>query len=115
MDADTEVRKRVHELKQRIEIKAEPTVQSAAARMIARTKPAGAADVLLAYVPFATDPAVVNDLCKALGSVTLVDGKVEPVVPKALEDSASAEQPKLRFDVIGPLPPTAFASAVVEA
>jgi len=34
---------------------------------------------------------------------------------KALEDSASAEQPKLRFDVIGPLPPTAFASAVVEA
>jgi TPP-dependent pyruvate/acetoin dehydrogenase alpha subunit len=34
---------------------------------------------------------------------------------KALEDSAAAEQPKLRFDVIGPLPPTAFASAVVEA
>jgi hypothetical protein len=29
-----------------------------------------------------------------------------------LEDVAAAEQPNLRFDVIGPLPPTAFASAV---
>jgi gas vesicle protein GvpL/GvpF len=34
---------------------------------------------------------------------------------EALEDAAAAEQPRLRFDVIGPLPPTAFASAVVEA
>jgi hypothetical protein len=33
---------------------------------------------------------------------------------KALEDVAAAEQPNLRFDVIGPLPPTAFASAAVE-
>jgi gas vesicle protein GvpL/GvpF len=32
----------------------------------------------------------------------------------ALEDVAAAEQPHLRFDVIGPLPPTAFASAAVE-
>lgn len=34
---------------------------------------------------------------------------------KSLEDVAAQEQPRLRFDVIGPLPPTAFASAVVEA
>jgi hypothetical protein len=29
----------------------------------------------------------------------------------ALEQTAAAEQPRLRFDVIGPLPPTAFAEA----
>ena len=34
---------------------------------------------------------------------------------QALEDVAAAEQPKLRFDVIGPLPPTAFASAALGA
>lgn len=32
-----------------------------------------------------------------------------------LEEIAAAEQPRLRFEVIGPLPPTAFASAVVDA
>jgi gas vesicle protein GvpL/GvpF len=34
---------------------------------------------------------------------------------RALEDVAAAEQPKLHIDVIGPLPPTAFASAAMEA
>jgi hypothetical protein len=34
---------------------------------------------------------------------------------RTLEKVAAAEQPRLRFDVIGPLPPTAFAAAVVEA
>jgi hypothetical protein len=34
---------------------------------------------------------------------------------RALEDVAAAEQPNLRFDVIGPLPPTAFASAAMES
>src|SRR5450759_1767194 len=54
-DADVELRKRVLELKQHIEIKAEPMVQSAVARLIAKTRPAGAADVLFAYIPYAVD------------------------------------------------------------
>jgi hypothetical protein len=87
-DPDTERRKRVLELQQHIEVKAESGVQSAAARLIARTRPAGAADVLLAYLPFAVDAYVINDLCRALGAVAVVDGKVEPAVLKALEDSA---------------------------
>jgi hypothetical protein len=78
----------VLELKQHIEIKAEPTVQAAVARLIAKTRPAGAADVLLAYIPFAVDAGVVNDICQALGAVAVVDGKVEPVIVKALADAA---------------------------
>ena len=91
-DPDTERRKRVLELKQKIEAKAEPAIQSAATRLIAKSKPAGAAEVLLAYVPFAVDPGVVNDICKALGAVAVVDGKVEPVVLKALEDAAPVKR-----------------------
>jgi HEAT repeat protein len=86
-DNDTEVRKRVEELRQRLDAKAEPAIQSAAARLIARAKPAGAAEVLLAYVPFAVDPVVVNEVCKALGAVAVSDGRVESVVLKALEDA----------------------------
>jgi HEAT repeat protein/outer membrane protein assembly factor BamB len=87
-DPDTERRKRVLELQQHIEVKAEPGVQSAAARLIARTRPAGAADVLLAYLPYAVDAYVINDLCKTLGAVAVVDGNVDPALVKALADSA---------------------------
>ena len=91
-DTDTERRKRVIELTQKIEAKAEPAIQSAAARLIAKSKPAGAAEVLLAYVPFAVDTGVVNDIAKAMGSVAIVDGKVEPAVLKALEDASPAKR-----------------------
>jgi hypothetical protein len=91
-DGDTEVRKRVLELEQRIEAKAEPAVQSAAARLVAKTRPAGAADVLLAYVPFAVDTGVVDEVCKALGAVAVRDGKLEPAVLKALEDSVAVKR-----------------------
>lgn len=89
-DKDTELRKRVADLKRRIETKAEPAVQAAAARMIARSKPADAAEVLLAFLPFAVDSSVVDEICKTLGAVAVVDGKVEPAVIKALSDKSSA-------------------------
>ncbi len=91
-NTDTELRKRVLDLKRRIEIKAEPAVQSAAARMIARTKPAGAADVLLAFLPFAVDPMVVDDIARTLGAVAVVDGKVEPIVIKSLADTNAVKR-----------------------
>jgi hypothetical protein len=85
-DPDLEIRKRVGELKLRIDTKAEPTLQMAAARIIAKNKPAGAANALMAYLPFASDPNVIDEICRALGSVAVIDDKVEPVVLKALED-----------------------------
>jgi hypothetical protein len=60
---DTEVLRRAQELVQRIEEKAQPSVQAATARLIAKTKPAGAADVILAYLPFAADHNVTVELC----------------------------------------------------
>src|SRR5439155_27070526 len=85
---NAETRQRVHDLRQRIETKAEPNVQAAAARLLARAKPAGAAEVLLAYLPFAGEPAVVDELCKTLGTVAVRGGTVEPVIVKALSDTS---------------------------
>ncbi|MBI2804365.1 MAG: hypothetical protein HYX68_05195 [Planctomycetes bacterium] len=85
-DADLEIRNRCVDLKKRIDTKAEPILQAAAARVIAKLKPAGAADVLMAYLPFASDAMVVDEICQVLGSVAVRDGKAEPVLVKALED-----------------------------
>jgi hypothetical protein len=89
---DAELRKRVLDLKRRIEVKAEPAVQAAAARMIGRAKPQGAADTLLAFLPFAVDGTVVDEIAKTLGNVAVAGGKVEPVVVKALSDSVAVKR-----------------------
>jgi HEAT repeat protein len=81
---DLEVRKRVGELKLRIDTKAEPALQAAAARVIAKLNPDGATDVLMAYLPFASDPGVIDEIAKTLGVVGVKDGKVEAILLKAL-------------------------------
>jgi HEAT repeat protein len=87
-DTNPERRRRVAELKHRVEAKADSAVQSAAARTLARSKPTGAAEVLLAYVTFASDPAVVDEIGKALGAVALRNNKAEPSLLQALQGSA---------------------------
>jgi hypothetical protein len=83
---DPEVSRRAQELRQRTEAKAEPGVQAATARLIAKARPAGAAEVLLAYLPYAADQQVTDEICKAVGAVAAVSGKVEPIVLKSLQD-----------------------------
>jgi HEAT repeat protein len=83
-ETDPEVKRRVAELKRRIEIKAEALLQGAALRTIARGKPAGAAAILLAYAPFASEPSIVDEIGKALGSVAQPGGKVDAAVLEAL-------------------------------
>jgi hypothetical protein len=83
---DNEVKRRAGELRQAIEAKAEPQVQAATARLIAKGKPEGAADVLLAYLPFAADQSVIDEISKALGAVALRNGKPEAVIVQSLKD-----------------------------
>lgn len=84
--ADAEVKQRARDLRDRLEAKAEPPIQAATARLVAKTKPAGAAEVLLGFLPFAPDLAVADEVCKALGSVATSGGKVEPAILRALSD-----------------------------
>ncbi len=83
---DTEIKSRARDLRERLEAKAEPAIQVATARLVGKTKPQGAAEVLLAFLPFAPDQDVANEICKSLGSVAVRDGKVEPIVLAALSD-----------------------------
>src|SRR5262245_52785833 len=47
----------------------------AAARLLAQAKPAGATEVLLAYLPLAEDDLVAEEVTRALGAVAVRDGK----------------------------------------
>src|SRR5262249_37834360 len=57
-----------------------------AARLLAARKPAGAAEVLLAYLPFADNDLVVEELETALVAVALREGKPDPAILAALKD-----------------------------
>jgi HEAT repeat protein len=59
---------------------------AAAARLIAVRKPAGAAQVLLAYLPFADDPGVVDQVGQVLASLAFSQGKADPDLVNALLD-----------------------------
>jgi len=89
---DTEVKRRVIELRHRIEDKPDPAIQEATARLIRVRKPAGAADVLLAYLPFAADDRVVNEIGKALTAVALTAGQPDPAVMAALNDKVALKR-----------------------
>jgi hypothetical protein len=91
-DPSLEVRKRVADLKQRIDNKAEPTKQAAAARILAKLKPEGMTDTLLAFLPFSNDPMVVDEVCKALGAVAVVNGKADPQLVNALADPVAVKR-----------------------
>jgi HEAT repeat protein len=60
-------------------------VQSAA-RLVGARKPAGAAGVLLAYLPFADNDAVVQEVEAALIACARVDGKTDAALVQALRD-----------------------------
>lgn len=90
-DSNPEVRRRVAELKRRIEAKAEAAVQSAAIRSIARARPAGAAEVLLGYAPFASDPSVVDEIGRAVGMLCS-GAQVDAAVVRALQSDKPVQR-----------------------
>jgi HEAT repeat protein len=61
-------------------------VASAAARLVAVRKAAGAAEVLLAYLPLADDANVVEQVGQALASLAFSQGKADPALVNALKD-----------------------------
>src|SRR5262245_50321205 len=65
---------------------------SAALRVVALRRPAGAAEVLLALAPTLTDEEGARDLREALAAVALRDGKPDKLVEKALEDADPARR-----------------------
>jgi HEAT repeat protein len=85
-DPDAERRERAGELCRQIEAKSEAGLQEAAARTLARLQPQGAADVLLAYLPFAADLTVIDEICRSLVTLSIRGGEVDPAMIRAVND-----------------------------
>jgi HEAT repeat protein len=91
-DADVEVLRRAEQCRVLIEGEAGAMVSAAAARVVGKLKPAGAAPVLLAYLPYAEDAAVADELRGALVQVAVQGGKVDGALVKGLEDRLAVKR-----------------------
>jgi HEAT repeat protein len=63
-----------------------------AARLVAAARPAGAAGVLLAYLPFADEDDVAREVEEALAAVARRDGRLDPDLLSGLTDPAPARR-----------------------
>jgi hypothetical protein len=88
-DTDPEIKHRAGDLRHMLEAKVEPAIHVATVRLLARMKPPGAAEALLAFLPCAPDLSVTEEVCKALDATAVVNGHLEPVVASSLEDAKS--------------------------
>src|SRR5712692_6416653 len=61
-------------------------VSAAAVRLLATRKPSGAAEALLAYLPFADDRSVTDAVSDALLSLAYTGGRADPALLSALHD-----------------------------
>jgi hypothetical protein len=87
-DKDLEVVRRAGHALKEIQNNAVGSHPVAAARLIARKKPAGAVPVLLAFLPCAEDEAVADEVRNALAAVAIKDGKPEAALVTALSDKS---------------------------
>jgi hypothetical protein len=89
---DREIALRAAKCLQGIEAGPGPAEQAAAVRLVARRKPAGAAAVLLAYLPCAPGDAVAEEIRAALPAVAVIDGKSAPALTQALADAVPVKR-----------------------
>jgi hypothetical protein len=84
--ADPEVARRAARALADLGDSAGPQLPMAAARELARKAPPGAVAALVAYLPFARDPSVEDEVCDALLALTPDGGPADPALAAALRD-----------------------------
>jgi hypothetical protein len=92
-DPDLEVSRRCEMILQQIkknDVAAD--APGAVVRLLAARRPAGAAEVLLAYLPFAENEVTADDIREALFRVAVQDGKANKVLLAALSDKAAVRR-----------------------
>lgn len=86
-DADLEVSRRAEQCVQKIKDKDyPPDVPAAAARLLVERKPAGTLEALFAYLPFADNDGVADEVRNGLAKLAVRDGKPEKLLVAALAD-----------------------------
>jgi HEAT repeat protein len=89
---DVEVRQRVEACVKAIEGDEATPLSPVTVRLIALRQPAGAAEALLAFLPFAEDDTLAAEVQAALNAVTWAAGKADPAVLGALEDKSAVRR-----------------------
>ena len=85
-DPDLEVRWRARQALADIQRGFDPDALASAARVLARRQPEGGVEALLAYLPCAEEASLVDEVCSALASAAVRDGKPDPILVRALTD-----------------------------
>ncbi len=98
-DPDVEIARRAERCLEAIQRGPGPMIPAAAARLLGARKPAGAANVLLGYVPFADDESVEEAVLGALAELGLHNGKADPLFVTALADPDPARRAAAVFVV----------------
>jgi hypothetical protein len=91
-DPDIEVVRRSEECLRRIKRGAGTAVPLAAARLLARRHPQGAAEVLLGYLPYADTDVVAQEVRRSLAAVALRQGEADPALVAALTDAQAVRR-----------------------
>jgi hypothetical protein len=92
-DPDIEIKRRAENCLRRIEeTTVSAAVVAAAVRLLAVRKPDGAAAALLAFIPFAEDDLVAEEVRGALAAVCVREGKADDAVVAALVDKSAARR-----------------------
>lgn len=111
-DSDVEIARRSERCLQRIEREVpSPALSAAVARMLAVRKPPGVATVLLAYLPFADDEGVTEELRETLSTVAVRDGRADPALVAAVDDALPIRRGAAVEALIRSKSPAAISSA----
>src|SRR5260370_1798353 len=93
-NSDIEVGRRASACARRIEERDHAaSVLAAATRVLGAQKPPGTAEVLLAFLPFADDEVLADEVHAALGAAGLQGGKPDPGLIAALTDPVALKRP----------------------
>ncbi len=83
---DVEISTRAAQLISQIEKSKIGSISQVTLRLIGFRKPAGSAEALLAFLPFAEDEGTAEEVQDALNALAVRDGQPDPVLVKALHD-----------------------------
>jgi HEAT repeat protein len=91
-DKDLEVRSRARDCLSEMERDKNVPLALITPRLIALRKPAGAAETLLSYIPYAEEDVTLPEIQLALNAVAFQNGKIESAVVRSLSDSQGARR-----------------------
>jgi hypothetical protein len=91
-DTDLEIVRRARRCIEAIESGTDLSLTMVAVRVLAARKPAGATEVLLAYLPSAGDDSLEEAIATTLSAVGIKDGKADAALTEALTDKEPARR-----------------------